>query len=168
MYLRMKNHIFGYANKNLERIVGNKLLKADKTLSIAESCTGGLLADRVTDIPGSSRYFKLAVVAYSNIAKIRILGIPSETIKKYGAVSKQASLLMAKNIRRLGETDIGIGISGIAGQGGATKQKPVGLVYIALSSRRKNICKESRFSGNRRSIKYKATQEALNILRLHL
>lgn len=156
------------SQKILESIVGNKLRKANKTLSIAESCTGGLLADRVTDIPGSSRYFKLAVVAYSNIAKIRILGISSETIKKYGAVSKQVSLLMARNIRRLGETDIGIGISGIAGPGGATKKKPVGLVYIALSSRKKNTCREFTFFGTRRIIKYKAAQEALNMLRLHL
>lgn len=164
----MKNPIPAYANNNLEAIVGNKLLNAGKTLSIAESCTGGLLADRITDIPGSSRYFKLSVVPYSNKSKIKILGIPPGVIKKYGAVSEETSISMAKNIRRLGETDIGIGISGISGPGGATKKKPIGLVYIAISSKMKNSCTEFRFHGNRRTIKYKAIHEALNMLRLHL
>ncbi|MEK6732704.1 MAG: competence/damage-inducible protein A [Candidatus Omnitrophota bacterium] len=162
---RLKDYIFGYDNEKLEEIIGRLLLKSKKTLAIAESCTGGLLANRITDIPGSSRYFKLGLVTYSNESKNKLLNMSLETIKKYGAVSKQVAVLMAKNIRILASADYGIGISGIAGPGGATKKKPVGLVYIALSSKNKTTCKEFNFIGTRDLIKYKSTQAALNMLR---
>lgn len=162
---RLKNYIFGYDNERLEEIVGKILLKSKKTLSIAESCTGGLLADRITDIPGSSRYFRLGVVLYSNEAKDQVLHIPLKIIKKYGAVSRQVATLMAKNIRSLSKTNVGISITGIAGPGGATKKKPVGLVCVALSTKTKTLCKEFRFLGQREIVKYKATQAALNMLR---
>ena len=166
--LRLGNYIFGCDNEKLEEVVGKTLLKMKKTLSIAESCTGGLLANRITDIPGSSGYFQTGVVAYSNPSKNKILNIPLEIIKKYGAVSKLVTSLMAKNIRLLAKTDIGIGISGIAGPLGATKKKGVGLVYIALSTKKKTICKEFRFLGQRSIVKYKATQAALDMIRLNL
>nr|MBU1328205.1 competence/damage-inducible protein A [Candidatus Omnitrophota bacterium] len=162
---RLKNYIFGYDNDKLEEIVGKYLLRAKKTLAIAESCTGGLLANRITDIPGSSCYFKLGIVSYSNASKNKLLDIPMDTIKKYGSVSKQVAALMAKNVRVLASTGYGIGISGIAGPGGATNKKPIGLVYIALSTKAKTTCKEFRFIGTRDLIKYKSAQAALNIIR---
>ncbi|MFH1854723.1 MAG: competence/damage-inducible protein A [Candidatus Omnitrophota bacterium] len=165
---RLGNYIFAYDEGNLEDIIGKLLLKAKKSVATAESCTGGLLADRITNIPGSSRYFKMGVVVYSNESKNKLLGISEEIIKKYGAVSKEAASLMAKNVRTLAKTDIGIGISGIAGPGGGTRKKPVGLVYIAMSTKRKNICGEFRFLGQRGIIKRKASQAALDTLRTSL
>ncbi|MCX5687236.1 MAG: nicotinamide-nucleotide amidohydrolase family protein [Candidatus Omnitrophica bacterium] len=163
--LRLKKYIFGYDNEKLEEIAGKALLEYKKTLAIAESCTGGLLANRITDTPGSSGYFKLGLITYSNESKNKLLNIPIKTIKKYGAVSKQIAILMAKNVRILAGVNYGIGISGIAGPDGATKKKPVGLIYIALSTKNKTICREFRFIGNRDLIKYKSTQAALNLLR---
>ena len=162
---RLGYYIFGYDNEKLEQVIGKLLLKKKKTLSIAESCTGGLLADRITDIPGSTKYFQIGVVAYSNESKNKVLNIPIETIKEHGAVSRQVASLMAKNVRLLGRSDIGIGISGIAGPTGGTKKKPVGLVYISLSTKDKTLCKEYRFLGQRNIIKFKATQAALNMIR---
>jgi len=163
---RLGNYIFGFDNEKLEQVIGKLLLKKKKTLSIAESCTGGLLADRITDIPGSTKYFQIGVVAYSNESKNKVLNIPIETIKEHGAVSRQVASLMAKNVRLLGRSDIGIGISGIAGPSGGAKKKPVGLVYISLSTKDKTLCKEFRFLGQRNIIKFKATQAALNLVRL--
>ena len=162
---RLGYYIFGYDNEKLEQVIGKLLLKKKKTLSIAESCTGGLLADRITDIPGSTKYFQIGVVTYSNESKNKVLNIPIETIKEHGAVSRQVASLMAKNVRLLGRSDIGIGISGIAGPTGGTKKKPVGLVYISLSTKDKTLCKEYRFLGQRNIIKFKATQAALNMIR---
>lgn len=162
---RLKDYIFGFDDEKLEGIVGRLLLKKKRTLAIAESCTGGLLGNRITDIPGSSRYFRMGLVLYSNASKNKILGIPLETIKKYGVVSRQVATLMAKNVRGLARTDIGIGLSGIAGPGGASRKKPVGIVYIALSTKTKTLCREFRFLGQRAIIKQKATQAALNLLR---
>src|SRR3989338_4310022 len=105
--------------RTLEESVGKKLSRYNKTLAIAESCTGGLLANRITDVPGSSEYFKLGLVPYSNESKNKLLNMPVKTIEKYGAVSKQAAILMAKNVRILAGTDFGISIAGIAGPGGA-------------------------------------------------
>ena len=164
---RLKNYIFGYDNDKLEEIVAKKLLTNKKTLAIAESCTGGLLANRITDVPGSSKYFKLGLIAYSNESKATFLGITMKTIEKYGAVSRQVASLMAKNVRILAGTDYGIGVSGIAGPGGATNKKPVGLVYIAISTKEKTICKDFHFVGTRDLIKYKSSQAALNMIRLN-
>ena len=165
---RLKDYIFGYDTEKLEEIVGKKLLKSRKTLAIAESCTGGLLASRITDIPGSSIYLKLGLITYGNESKNKLLNIPMDAIKKYGAVSKQIASLMAKNVQIMAGVDYGIGISGIAGPGGATKKKPIGLVYVALATKNKTICKEFNFIGTRSLIKYKSTQAALNMLRLTL
>ena len=165
---RLKDYIFGYDDDKLEEIVGKILLKRKMTLSIAESCTGGLLSSRITDTPGSSRYFRMGLAVYSDASKNKFLNIPLKTIKEYGAVSKNVATLMAKNIRSLVKTDVGIGITGIAGPTGATKKKPVGLVCIALSTERKLICKEFRFLGQRDIVKYKTTQMALDIIRKSL
>ena len=163
--LRLKNYIFGYDNEKLGEIAGKKLIESKKTLAIAESCTGGLLSSRITDTPGSSGYFKLGLVTYSNESKNKLLNISMKTIKKYGAVSEQVAVLMAKNVRALAGADYGIGLSGIAGPDGATDKKPVGLIYIALSTKNKTICGEFRFIGTRNLIKYKSTQASLNMLR---
>jgi len=165
---RLEKYIWGYDEEKLEEVVGRLLLKKRKTLAIAESCTGGLLASRITDVPGSSKYFLTGIVAYSNKTKNELLSVPLDIIKKYGAVSKKTAILMAENIRKLAKADFGIGITGIAGPGGGTATKPVGLVYIAISDRKRNICKEFHFIGERNIIKYKTTQAALNILRLYI
>ncbi|MBM3253284.1 MAG: competence/damage-inducible protein A [Candidatus Omnitrophica bacterium] len=165
---RLKNFIFGTDEDNLEEVVGRLLLKNEKTISIAESCTGGLLANRITNISGSSNYFKMGVIAYSNKSKINQLNIPEELIKKYGAVSKEVALAMARNVRKISEVNIGIGITGIAGPTGATKKKPVGLVYVAISMEKKNICKKFNFIGDRITIKIKSTEAALEMIRKQL
>jgi len=162
---RLKNHIFGYDNETLEEIVGRGLVKTKQTLSIAESCTGGLLANRITDVAGSSYYFPIGMVTYSNESKNKILHIPLDVMRKYGVVSGPVAGLMAKNVRLLSGADIGIGISGIVGPGGGTKKKPVGLVYIGLSTKKRTISKEFRFLGQRNIIKCKATQAALDMIR---
>lgn len=165
---RLGKYIFGYDDERLEEIVGKLLLKKKKTLAVAESCTAGLLANRITDVSGSSRYFKMGIVIYSNQSKNKLLNVAKDTIKQHGAVSKQVASSMAKNVRLLADASIGIGISGIAGPTGGTKNKPVGLVYIALSTKKKTMCKEFRFLGQRNIVKFKATQAALNLARLHL
>lgn len=140
------------------------LTQRGKTLSVAESCSGGLLANRITDIPGSSNVLHLGIVAYDNRAKIKILKIPSKIISRYGAVSTQVARLMASNVRKILKTDIGIGITGIAGPTGGTKDKPVGLVYVALSTKNKVVCRRLNLKGQRASIKLQATTEALKLL----
>jgi len=122
--------------KNKEIIA--ELLKEKKlTISVAESCTGGLVSSLLTDVSGSSNYIKLNLVTYSNEAKIKILGVPEEIINNFGAVSEQTAISMAEKTRLLAKTDIGLGITGIAGPTGGTETKPVGLVYIGISNGKK-------------------------------
>jgi len=165
---RLKKYIFGRDGETLESVVGKKLSKARKTLAIAESCSGGLIADRITNVPGSSKYFKMAMVAYSNDVKMSQLGIRPDIISGYGAVSRQTAVGMAKNIREISGADIGLSVTGIAGPGGATKKKPVGLVYIAVSMPKKTVWKEFRFKGEREVIKFRSSQAALDLLRRSL
>lgn len=148
----------------LETKIAKLLTKSKKTLSTAESCTGGLLADRLTNVPGSSNFFNLGVVTYANQAKSKLLKISPKTIQKHGAVSKQVALAMAKGVRKILHSDFGIGITGIAGPSGATKNKPVGLVYIAISSKNKSICVKSIFKGTRTSVKSQAATKTLKLL----
>ncbi|MFA5200685.1 MAG: nicotinamide-nucleotide amidohydrolase family protein [Candidatus Omnitrophota bacterium] len=150
------------------REIHNKLLTGKKTVSVAESCTGGLVSSLLTSESGSSGYFLLGVVAYSNKSKEKILGIPAKIIKKYGAVSCHVAKLMAENIRKKAGSDFGVSITGIAGPGGALKNKPVGTVFIGLSKKNKNICKEFLFCGNRQNIRNKSAREALHLLCAHL
>ena len=119
--------------ETLEELVVSALKKAGKKLATAESCTGGMLAKRITDIPGSSAVFETGCVTYANCVKERLLGVPHETLATYGAVSEQTARAMAEGIVRESGADIGVGITGIAGPDGGTEEKPVGLVYIALS-----------------------------------
>lgn len=135
------------------------------TLAVAESCTGGLITHLLTETPGISASFLLGVVSYSNEAKISQLGVSRETIEEHGAVSGEVALEMASGVREAAGSDWGIGVTGIAGPGGGTTEKPVGLVYIALSGPDGRHVREFRFSGNRSEIKQKAAGEALDIIR---
>jgi PncC family amidohydrolase len=148
----------------MESEVGKILRKRKMTIAVAESCTGGLLSSRITDSSGSSDYFIVGIVAYSNKIKENILGVSPGLLQKYGAVSKQVALEMAKGARLLANADIGIGVTGIAGPGGATKSKPVGLVYIALVMDKKRIAKEFHFKGSRHDIKLQASEATLNLI----
>lgn len=134
-------------------------------LSVAESCTGGALANAITDVPGASRYFKGGVVAYSNALKIDLLGVSRATLKKYGAVSGRVAKEMAEGIRRRCKTDYGIGVTGIAGPTGGTKEKPVGTVYIALASSKKTGVKRFCFSQGRLQFKKSVVAAALGWFR---
>lgn len=140
------------------------LIKAEKTLAVAESCTGGLLAKLLTDLPGSSRYFTLGIVAYSNTAKETILKIPSLQLRKKGAVSKETAKAMAHAVRLLAKSDVSIGITGIAGPQGASIGKPVGTVFIAIENKSKNRCEKFTFSGTRASVRLQAALKSLELL----
>ncbi len=142
------------------------LIKIGKSVAVAESCTGGLVSRLLTQISGSSQYFILGVVAYSNQAKINILQVPTGLIAKKGAVSKEVAQRMAQSMRKLAKTDFGIGVTGIAGPTGGSKEKPVGTVFIAINSRKKNICKKYHFKGNRAAIRKKTALKSLELLRI--
>lgn len=146
------------------RILLNRLLKGKMTLAVAESCTGGLLADRLTDIPGSSAVFLLGVVTYANSAKTRILRISPTLLKKRGAVSPEVAERMATNVRKIARADVAVAITGIAGPSGGRRAKPVGLVYIAAASKRRVTVRRFLFAGARRQIKRRATDKAIDLL----
>jgi PncC family amidohydrolase len=122
------------ADNGLEITVGKLLRQRGLTLAVAESCTGGLVSHRITDVPGSSSYYQGSVTSYSNEIKEQVLGVSRETLERYGAVSEQTALEMARGVRGLLETDIGLAVTGIAGPDGGTPEKPVGLVFVALAA----------------------------------
>lgn len=144
--------------------IHSSLIKNKKTLAVAESCTGGLLSKMLTDLPESSKYFLLGIVAYNNKVKENILGINPKIIARHGAVSAEVAKLMAKSAKDLAKTDFGIGITGIAGPAGATARKPVGLVFIAVEGRNKGICERFIFKGTRQAIRKKTSLKALHLL----
>ena len=152
----------------VEEIIGHLLRGKVWRIAVAESCTGGLIAHRITNVAGSSDYFESGIVSYSNEAKIELLKVPEETLSTYGAVSSQTAIAMAEGIRKLRNTDLGLGVTGIAGPAGETATKPAGLVYIALSSPSCVECKEFRFTGDRGEIKLKTSEAALEMMRRHL
>jgi nicotinamide-nucleotide amidase len=160
--------IFGRDEEKLEALVGQFLRERHATLAVAESCTGGLIASRLTDVPGSSDYFERGVVAYSFEAKEEILAVPPQIIKASGAVSLEVARFMAEGVRRLAGTTFGLATTGIAGPTGGTPEKPVGLVHIALAWDGGHVEREYRFHGGRELIKYRAAQMALEMLRRHL
>jgi nicotinamide-nucleotide amidase len=143
----------------------NLLFRNKKTVAIAESCTGGLICHTLTNINGSSKYFKLGLVLYSNEAKSKILNIAANDIERFGAVSGEIAILMAKKIRALARTDIGLSTTGIAGPTGGTKRNPVGSVYIALVDNKLEIVRKFRFRGTRTQIKNKAKDKALQLIK---
>ncbi len=154
----------GNNNMRLEQKIALKLTQQKKTLAIAESCTGGLLAHTLTNLPGASQFFYLGLIAYDNSAKTALLGIPPSIIKKHGAVSQSVAKAMAIKVRKILNTDYGLSITGIAGPSGGTADKPVGLVFIAVSSNKKILVKSFHFKGTRLSIKNQAVQAALKSL----
>ncbi|OGR91031.1 MAG: hypothetical protein A2992_00335 [Elusimicrobia bacterium RIFCSPLOWO2_01_FULL_59_12] len=149
----------------LEKVVGDRFRRRRATLAVAESCTGGMLASRLTDVPGSSDYFLEGCVTYANTAKVRELSVPESLLKEHGAVSRPAALAMAKGIRRRAQATWGVGITGVAGPGGGTAKKPVGLVYIALASKIRAVCRAYHFTGDRGAIRRRAVLAALDLLR---
>lgn len=158
----------GESDVTMEEVVGDILIKNNVTFSLAESCTGGLLSKKFTDIPGISKVFNRAVICYSNQSKIENLGVSPETLEKHGAVSRETALEMAKGIRRVSKTDIGVGITGIAGPEGGTAEKPVGLVYVAIDTSDKEYCRELRLRGNRQKIRNITTLHAMDIMRRYV
>jgi len=160
--------IYGRNEQSLAEVVGEKLARQKKTIAVAESCTGGLLAKLLTDVPGSSKYFVCGWVTYSNQAKNSQLGVPAELIQQHGAVSEQVARAMAVGARNRAGTDYAIGITGIAGPTGGTEQKPVGLVYIGVDSENGCYTEQLLLSGNRWFIRLQAAQNVLNLLRLKL
>ena len=137
----------------------------NRTVAVAESCTGGMLSSILTARSGASAYFLLGVVVYSNKMKNKILGIPVSVIERRGAVSKEVAAAMAASVRKLSNTDFGIGITGVAGPLGGSKDKPVGTVYIAAASNRANICRRFNFKGSRAGIRKQSCLAALAMLK---
>ncbi|MGH9767749.1 MAG: competence/damage-inducible protein A [Blastocatellia bacterium] len=158
-------YIFSRRNETLEDVVGDLLKLRGYTLATAESCTGGLLAGRITDVPGSSEYFVEGVVSYSNEAKSDLLGVPKKLIKEHGAVSQQVAEAMAAGIRKRAGSTFGVGVTGIAGPGGGGEEKPVGLVYIALADDTQSTARKFIFPGDRQFIRTLSVNAALDMIR---
>jgi nicotinamide-nucleotide amidase len=157
--------IYSRNGESLEEIVGALLRDRSMTIACAESCSGGLLGHRLTDVPGSSDYFLESAVVYSNRAKTRRLGVPAALIEKHGAVSAQVARAMALGIRKTSGADIGIAVTGIAGPGGGTPRKPVGLVYAAIARGRGTKVLRNLFFGGRAQVKFQSSQKALDLVR---
>ncbi len=162
---RIGNHIVAYDDETLESVVGNILRGKKRSLSVAESCTGGLIGHRVTNVSGASDYFERGIVVYSNRAKMEELGVPEGLLKRYGAVSEPVARKMAEGIREVSGSYYGLATTGIAGPTGGTPEKPVGTVYIALADVEQVIVKRFRFQGSRHRIKILTSEMALDILR---
>jgi len=158
-------YIFGYEEDKLEEIIGKLLIENKKTLSTAESCTGGYIAHRITSVPGSSAYYKGSVVSYSNEIKISSLGVSKKTLSKYGAVSEQVAREMAEGVQKKFKTDFAIACTGIAGPEGGTTEKPVGMVWIAIATPDKVKIEKFSFGDNRTRNIHIAAITGLNMLR---
>jgi nicotinamide-nucleotide amidase len=162
---KLEGRIFAVDTETLETIVGQLLRSHQATLAVAESCTGGLIAHRLTQIPGSSDYFERGIVAYSNRAKIEILKVPEQILSQNGAVSDSVAQKMADGVRQISQTTLGLAVTGIAGPSGGTEEKPVGTVFIALSSPRGITSKKYRFWGDRDQIKTISAHTAIDWVR---
>ncbi|MBN2271719.1 MAG: competence/damage-inducible protein A [Sedimentisphaerales bacterium] len=160
--------VYGTGEQTLAEVVGLELARLGKTIAVAESCTGGLAAKLLTDASGASNYFTHGWVTYSNGAKTSLLGVPKGLIDRCGAVSEEVARAMAEGARLKACSDYAIGITGIAGPGGGTEQKPVGLVYICVDSSGQSDVSRCQLSGPRESVRLRAAQTALNLLRLQL
>jgi nicotinamide-nucleotide amidase len=161
---KIDNYIYGKNDDLMEEIIGKILIRKKKTLSVAESCTGGLLGSKITDINGSSKYFYGGVCTYTNNSKIDILKVREATLKKFGSVSEEVAIEMAVNVKKKFYSDIGISITGIAGPAGGTKQKPVGTVYIGYSDKKNTFAKFFLFGTYRERNRQRAVMSALIIL----
>jgi nicotinamide-nucleotide amidase len=157
--------IFSRKGETIEQIVSYLLQMRGMTLAVAESCTGGLLAERITSLGGSSRYFLGGAVVYSNALKTQFANVPKTLIDKHGAVSREVAAAMAEGIRKRCLSSYGVGVTGVAGPAGGTEQKPVGLVYIALAGDEGTQVVERNFPGDRKRIRIFATEQALEMIR---
>ena len=162
------NSAFSFRGETMEEVVGRRLVMAGFSLAVAESCTGGLIAQRLTSVPGSSKYFTEGVVTYSNEAKVRLLGVDKKMILEFGAVSQQVARDMARGVRHRAKTDFGLAVTGIAGPDGGTAEKPVGLVFIALADDAHTEHKRLMIPGDRELVRWRASQAALDMLRRRL
>ena len=160
--------VYSADGQTMEEVVGALLKQRRLKLAVAESCTGGLIGARITNIAGSSEYFERGVVTYSNASKTEMLGVPAELIGHHGAVSSEVAAAMAQGIWQAAKTDLGLSVTGIAGPDGGSEQKPVGLVYTALASSQGVKTTEHRFLGDREQIRARAAQMALDMVRRHL
>ena len=162
------DRVFDLDSNEMEDVVVKLALERKISLSFAESCTGGLIGHRVTEVPGSSKIFNGGTVVYSNEAKVKILGVNKECIDEYGAVSMETAKEMAEKVRLMFSSDIGLSVTGIAGPGGGTEDKPVGLVYIGFSTSKKFFVRKFKFGSDRTKNKLRTSQAALNLLRLEM
>lgn len=165
---RLGVFVYGEEDEDLAAVVGRMLAERNQTLATAESCTGGLIGHQLTEIPGSSKYYLGGLVVYSNDAKVKFCGVPEAMLAAHGAVSPQVAEALAMGVRERFSSDYGIGVTGVAGPGGGTEDKPVGLVYIAVAD--KNGCEvlKSNWPADRSSIKIRSAKSALNLLRLRM
>ncbi len=161
----LEDAVFSSAGESLEEIVSYYLQMRNLKLAVAESCTGGLVAERITSVPGSSRYFLGGAVVYSNELKTLFADIPPLMIEAHGAVSREVAVALAENIREICNADIGVGVTGVAGPGGGTEEKPVGLVYVAVTNGHKEEVVQRRFFGDRDRVRRWASQQALDLVR---
>ncbi|HXF92128.1 MAG TPA: competence/damage-inducible protein A [Nitrospiraceae bacterium] len=163
---RLGEFAFAEGEDTMEAVVGRLLADKQLTLAVAESCTGGLIGHRLTQVPGASSYLDRVVVSYSNRAKVELLGVPAKVIAKHGAVSAPVVAAMAKGVRERSRTAVGLSVTGIAGPGGGTATKPVGLIYTGLDwGEEACLTREFRFHGDREAIKLRSSQAALDLLR---
>ena len=164
---RLGDIVYGEEDETMESVVGRLLNEQQLTLAVAESCTGGLIGHRLTQVPGASTYVDRVAVTYSNRAKVEMVGVPSGVIERHGAVSADVAAAMARGIRERSGASVGVSVTGIAGPGGATESKPVGLVYVGLDGGPgEAMTKEFRFHGGDRTvIKQRSSQAALDVLR---
>ncbi len=162
------DYVFSHQGESLEQIVSYYLQMRNLTLAVAESCTGGLLGERITSISGSSRYFVGGAIVYSNELKTEFAGVPADLVEKHGAVSREVAVALAEGIRKRCNANLGVGITGVAGPTGGTPEKPVGLVFHALASESGMEVVERSFPGDRKRIRWFATQQALDMIRRKL
>lgn len=165
---RLGNYIYGSDNDTLEKAVVGLLKEKGLTVSTAESCTGGLIAKRLTDIDGASEVFMSGIVSYDNQAKIDLLGVSPETLQAHGAVSEKTALEMVRGVKKACGTDVALAVTGIAGPGGGTPDKPVGLVYIGFADSEISTAERYLFAGDRETIRWQTANTALNKLRVYL
>ena len=160
--------VFSTNGDTMEEVVGTLLRERGETISVAESCTGGLIGRRLTEVPGSSDYFLEGAITYTNEAKVRVLGVSPDTLDRHGAVSRECALEMAEGMRRASGTDHSLSVTGIAGPGGGSDEKPVGTVYIGYSGPAGTHSSEIFLPGDRYLIRWRASQSALDLLRRRL
>jgi nicotinamide-nucleotide amidase len=161
---RVGEHLFAVDETRLEALVGQELRAAGRTLAVAESCTGGLIGSRLTEVPGSSDYFLGGVVTYADAAKRALLGVSPETLAAHGAVSEETARAMAAGVRQVLGADFGLAVTGVAGPTGGTPEKPVGLAYLALAGPDGVACERHSLFGDRQGIRHRASQAALFLL----